>query len=278
MKSLFLFALVHMVAAQIADLVQSGMNEAMGEAKTGVFGAGPMTSQPKMDTSGGMGAMLGAMLKDLPKMMEKDNTGGSGLYKAAYSLIPGLDNHTVYAPKVIPENVKLPVIVWGNGGCSGDSTGFSKFLTEVASHGYYIVVNGKPGAGMGSSTKGTDLVDAINWIYANAGKGALATVDKSQLAAAGQSCGGIQAYSASLDPRVTLTGIFNSGLISQGNTKLFEKLHAPIGYFLGGSTDIAYLNVSILSIPSQFCKLGMLTPLELRASMTTRICPPRFPW
>ena len=241
----------------------SGVPSVMGEAQTGPFGAGPVTSQPKMDTGGGMSGMLGQLLKDLPKMMEKDNTGGSGLYKAAYSLIPGLDNHTIYAPKTLPENVKLPVIVWANGACSGDSTGFSKFLTEIASHGYYIVVNGKPGAGMGSSTKATDLVDAIDWVYANAGKGALATVDKSQLAAVGQSCGGIQAYSASLDPRVTLTGIFNSGLISQGNTKLFEKLHAPIGYFLGGPTDIAYLNVSVLFIPSQFCRLRNANIVEI---------------
>jgi hypothetical protein len=240
MKSLILGTFVSMAAAQMPN----GVPAAMGEAQTGVFGAGPVTSQPKMDGGASMSSMLGQLLKDLPKMMEKDNTGGSGLYKAGYALIPGFDNHTAYAPKVLPPGVKLPVIVWGNGGCSGDATGFSKFLTEVASHGYYIIANGKPGAGMASATKGTDLTDAIDWVYANAGKGELATVDKSQLAAAGQSCGGIQAYSASLDPRVTLTGIFNSGLISQGNTKLFEKLHAPIGYFLGGPTDIAYLNVS----------------------------------
>jgi hypothetical protein len=238
MQSIVFIALAAVAVAQMP----SGVPVAMGEASTGVFGAGPVTAQPKMD-GGGMSGMFGQLLKDLPKMMEKDNTGGSGLYNAAYSVIPGLENHTVYAPKVLPPDVKLPVIVWGNGACSGDGTGFSKFLTEIASHGYYIIANGKPGAGMASTTKASDLPDAIDWVYANTGKGALTTVDKTRLAAAGQSCGGIQAYSASLDPRVTLTSIFNSGLISQGNTKLFEKLHAPIGYFLGGPTDIAYLNV-----------------------------------
>lgn len=39
-----------------------------------------------------------------------------------------------------------------------------------------------------------------------------------------------------------LTGIFNSGLLNENNTHLFDQLHAPIGFFLGGKTDIAYLN------------------------------------
>jgi hypothetical protein len=52
-----------------------------------------------------------------------------------------------------------------------------------------------------------------------------------------------QRYSASLDKRVTLTGIFNSGLINADNTKRFAQLHAPVGFFLGGPSDIAYANV-----------------------------------
>lgn len=241
MKYSFVLPLATLATAQKG--FPGGVPSAMGEATTGPFGAGPVTAQPKMGGGGG-GKGLADLLKDLPKMREPDTSGGSGLYKAGYSLLPGFDGHTLYAPIFFPPNVTLPVIVWGNGACSGDGLGFSKFLTEVASHGYFIVANGKPGAGFQSQTKAKDLPDAIDWVYANAGKGKYATVDKTKLAAAGQSCGGIQAYSASLDPRVTLTGIFNSGLISRGNTVLFEKLKAPIGYFLGGPTDIAYENVS----------------------------------
>jgi hypothetical protein len=120
----------------------------------------------------------------------------------------------------------------------------SPSIHEIASHGYFIIANGKPGTALWSTTSAKDLPDAIDRVYANAGKGPYATVDKTRLAAAGQACGGIQAYSASLDSRATPTGIFNSGLISQGNTVLFEKLHAPVGWFLGGPTDIAYENVS----------------------------------
>jgi dienelactone hydrolase len=70
-------------------------------------------------------------------------------------------------------------------------------------------------------------------------------MDKTRIAVAGQSCGGIQAYTASLDPRIKATAIFNSGLINEVNKKHFPKLHAPVGYFLGGPTDIAYANVRI---------------------------------
>jgi hypothetical protein len=238
MKYSLLIPLAGMAVAQRG----AGVPAAMGEASTGPFGAGEATSAPKMNSKG-MGSMMSQLLKDLPKIREKDNTGGSGQYKAGYSTVVGFDRHTIYAPKTLPPNVTLPVIVWGNGACSGDGTGFSKFLTEIASHGYFIIANGKPGANMSSTTKASDLPDAIEWVYANAGKGPYVTVDKTRLAAAGQSCGGIQAYSASLDPRVTLTGIFNSGLINQRNTVLFEKLHAPVGWFLGGPTDIAYENV-----------------------------------
>ena len=244
MKYVLLLPLASTVMAQRGTT--KGVPAAMGEASTGPFGAGPVTAQPKMDSKA-MGSMMSQMMKDLPKIRERDTSGGSGQYKANYSTIPGLNGHTLYAPKVLPPDLKLPVIVWGNGACSGDGLGFSKFLTEIASHGYFIIANGKPGATMASTTKASDLPDAIDWVYANAGKGAYPSVDKTRLAAAGQSCGGIQAYSASLDSRVTLTGIFNSGLISQGNTVLFDKLRAPIGWFLGGPTDIAYENVSFIS-------------------------------
>src|ERR1700712_2229306 len=69
---------------------------------------------------------------------------GSGPYKAKHfadSTIPG---QTVYAPKTSVASVKLPVMVWGNGGCTNSGTIFYDFLVEVASYGYLIVANGPP--------------------------------------------------------------------------------------------------------------------------------------
>jgi dienelactone hydrolase len=88
----------------------------------------------------------------------------------------------------------------------------------------------------------------VDWVHKVAGTGEFANMDKDRIAVAGQSCGGVQAYTASLDPRIKVTGIFNSGLINAANKKYFPKLHAPVGYFLGGPTDIAYENVSSESL------------------------------
>ena len=161
-----------------------------------------------------------------------------------------------FSQVTITNELALTSYVIGNGACSGSGTWFAKFLNEIASHGFFIIANGSPTASaLGSSSKSTDLPDAIEWVWNNAGKGEYAHVDKTRIAAAGQSCGGVQAYSASLDPRVTLTGIFNSGLINAGNTKLFEKLHAPVGFFLGGPSDIAYENVSsrLSAVKEAYC-------------------------
>lgn len=57
----------------------------------------------------------------------------------------------------------------------------------------------------------------------------------------GQSCGGLMTYGASADPRLTTIVIWNSGLFSRDND-IYDGLHTPIAFFLGGETDIAYPN------------------------------------
>jgi hypothetical protein len=83
---------------------------------------------------------------------------------------------------------------------------------------------------------------SLDWVHKTAGSGKYTHIDKTKIAAAGQSCGGLQAYKVSVDPRITLTGIFDSGNL-QGNFDL-KKLHSPVGYFLGGTSDVAYKSVS----------------------------------
>lgn len=177
-----------------------------------------------------------------------DGTFGSGPYPAYYSELPGLAGHTIYAPKTPPPPaVKLPVLLWGNGMCSDQGLGFRNFLTEVASHGYYIIANGPPeGKGQSNNEK---MVNALNWIDKNGGTGTgnLAQVDKTKIGAAGQSCGGWQAYRVSTDKRIGLTGIFDSGGqmggMGAGPGFSVKQLHAPVGYFLGGTGDMAYKGV-----------------------------------
>src|ERR1700712_492249 len=83
--------------------------------------------------------------KGLPLKTETDTSGGSGPFKAAAFTDPTLPKHTIYAPQTPPPaDVKLPVIVWGNGLCAATGTFFYNFLMEVASHGFVVIANGAP--------------------------------------------------------------------------------------------------------------------------------------
>jgi hypothetical protein len=168
----------------------------------------------------------------------------SGPYKSAFWAEPGLPKHTIFAPMDPPPGLKLPVMVWGNGACSSNGTFFRRSLFEVASHGFFVIANGPPTGGAGQ-TKYTMQMEALSWIERNAGKGQFAHIDGTRVAAAGQSCGGLETYEAAVKAgpqKVHVVGIFNSGEFGTSKTSLQVK--QPIFYFLGGSSDIAYQNVS----------------------------------
>ncbi|KAK0649105.1 hypothetical protein B0T16DRAFT_389232 [Cercophora newfieldiana] len=167
---------------------------------------------------------------------------------ASWSTDATLPSHVVYAPTNPPAGLKLPVLVWGQTGCTYNGRVFDTFLTEVASHGILILSNGTPngasnpnGVAETASPNTTLHRTAIDWVTKTAGTGKYTGVDISRLAVAGQSCGGMQALFVSPDPRVTAIGIFNSGVINASDP-LPSKITKPIFYFLGGSTDIAYTN------------------------------------
>jgi len=134
------------------------------------------------------------------------------------------------------------VLVWGNGGCFGDGLMFAPFLTNVASYGFIAISSGAPGGTGG--TQPAQIAQSVDWISHLAGSGDYSTVDASRIAAAGQSCGGLEAYTLYNDSRVDVIGIFNSGIL--GNADDIKLVKQPVFYFLGGSTDIAYANVSVL--------------------------------
>ncbi len=67
----------------------------------------------------------------------------------------------------------------------------------------------------------------------------------------GHSCGGLQAIAAAADPRIKAVVAFDSGVYNRAGTGLsgvrvtkddLAKLHTPIAYFIGGTSDIAYPN------------------------------------
>ncbi|MEV4171727.1 alpha/beta hydrolase [Nonomuraea sp. NPDC049709] len=139
--------------------------------------------------------------------------------------------------------MQLPIVAWGNGACRADGTWFENFLKELASHGFLVIANGRPG-GTGT-TDAEMLLDAIDWAIAENSRltsRLRGRIDTTRIAVMGQSCGGLEAYEVSDDPRVTTTGIGKSGFMSAADKIQLSRLHAPIGYFIGGPGDIAYQN------------------------------------
>ncbi|MBO4500178.1 MAG: alpha/beta hydrolase [Bacteroidaceae bacterium] len=199
------------------------------------------------------------------------DNGGSGDYKAIMVGDESLPTHTIFRPQDLSQFSKsnpLPVLVWGNGGCANSPSGHINFLNEIASQGFIVIAIGPMptgqgggfGGGMGGGNRPqgaqSQLLDALDWITAqNADKTSqyYGKIDLKNVAAAGMSCGGLQAYQVSADPRIKTVMICNSGLFNNGGGSMMggmpnipkedlNKIKVPMLYILGGPTDIAYEN------------------------------------
>ncbi|KAK2768867.1 hypothetical protein FQN54_000727 [Arachnomyces sp. PD_36] len=172
----------------------------------------------------------------------------AGLAQAVMAQVPivtynpeDLSDHTVFQPENLTDFESVPVLVWGNGACSSDVSQHQPFLEEIASWGILVVASGTLGGG--STTTPEMMTASIDWASDNAGQGDYANIDATQIAAAGMSCGGTEAYAMNQDPRVTAFGIFNSGTLDPSQTDAtLGAINVPIFFFLGGPTDIAYEN------------------------------------
>jgi hypothetical protein len=245
------------VLGQTGPLPAKGDNGQLG----GIFGitGGVPKNGPTNEPSPGISAKGSEF--SLSKKRIRDF--GSGPYKAKHfadSTIPG---QTVYAPKSPAPGIKLPVMVWGNGGCTNSGTLFYDVLVEIASYGYLIVANGPPVSGIPEEgeieldpmldpydakfgkSKVQQMTDSVDWIV-KGGASKYGNIDTTKIVAAGQSCGGLEAYSASYhDNRIKLTLVINSGVLNENQKHMLKELTAPVGYFLGGPKDAGYLNVSM---------------------------------
>ncbi|KAL4906969.1 hypothetical protein BDW74DRAFT_176566 [Aspergillus multicolor] len=179
---------------------------------------------------------------------------GNGPYDAGHTTDPTLPRHTLYLPKNPPTNTSLPILIWGNGACSANGTLFGNLLTNIASYGFLAIASGSPN---GHGTTDVQLMrDALDWVENvtnHTGRYWGAAIDTANIAVAGQSCGGLEAYQMRDDERVKYLGIFNSGFLDLGffgdllgmpneDPETIKEVKKPVFYFLGGETDIAYKN------------------------------------
>lgn len=208
--------------------------------------------------------------------------GGSGAYRALMTVDTSLQTHTIYRPADLApfdETSRLPIVVWANGACANIGNRFRYFLTEIASHGYFVIAVGPIGPPQvesgGSATQAarsdTDpvdprdrpqdthwrqLIDAMDWAVAEADRDGgpyFRKLDPARIAVMGMSCGGLQAILASADPRAATTMIWNSGTYPRGGRILvgaeatkasLADLHAPIAYVTGDERDVAFENAN----------------------------------
>ncbi|HTE39935.1 MAG TPA: hypothetical protein VK629_03845 [Steroidobacteraceae bacterium] len=113
-----------------------------------------------------------------------------------------------------------------------------------------------PGAIPAPASRDAQLIDAIDWAIKENDRKDSAYRDRlntKKIAVMGQSCGGLQAIASSADPRIVTSVIWNSGVfVETGNTaarslsgarkQSLSKFHAPVAYFIGGPSDVAYPN------------------------------------
>jgi len=189
--------------------------------------------------------------------------GGGGAWPAVLEVRADLQTHTLYRPAALPEG-PLPLLVWGNGGCSNYGRSHERFLRHIASNGYIVIALGHawrqaaPVAADGETrdaTEAAQMDEAMTWAAARNADPAdelHGRIDVSRIALAGHSCGGLQAIKMSADPRVTTSMIFASGVYNRpgGRSRIqvskdeLLNLHGPIAYFTGGPDDIAHANAS----------------------------------
>jgi hypothetical protein len=99
----------------------------------------------------------------------------AGPYAVAAAAEPafGAPRLAVYRPTALdafPSKDKLPVVVWGNGGCLLDTTPFAGYLKTIAAHGFLIVTTAASEGATPPRVTADDLRAAIDWAIAESAR------------------------------------------------------------------------------------------------------------
>jgi len=246
-----------------ASLAQAppGSGQAPGQRQGQAAPTGPNTWFAPPGTSIGINRATGAVSFALPTQpidgsreqiarfdnWRKHPYAGTGPYPSTREENQELPTHTLYYPADLTRIPgKLPVILFGNGGCRNTSVEFTRFLGELASDGYFVAAIGRSdipfmivdiGAPLGESrvvgerqpgdtrpltnSSPADMLKALDYAVAENGRRGsrfFGKIDLTKVAVLGQSCGGTQAFRAARDSRVTTAVALNSNFPSRKST------------------------------------------------------------
>ena len=198
--------------------------------------------------------------------------GGSGRHKAVAVRERSLPDFVVYRPMNMDaamtvgrpgmfgtgaaKKEKLPVLVFCNGGCMDTSIGYENMLSDIASYGYVVVAIGQlqmmAQHNKDRHTPSSMVAKALDWISQQATDPTSPYYDKidvDRIAGAGHSCGGAQILANAADSRLKTYLILNAGMgnmtMADASKKSLKKLHGPILYLVGGTTDVAWQNAQM---------------------------------
>ena len=236
------------VAAMLGLTIGTGDVYAQPGAGVGPRGAGPGAR------AGGPGR--GAAVPAEPcsnRTLTDVDTSASGPYAvvAEQRCDAGIEKGTIYRPTELGGDEKYPIFVWGNGGCSQNGLSNRAAMSEIASHGYFVIADGIPGPGgsggpgMGQgdmTAQGAPLIAYIDWALAENSDPSseyYQSMDADRISSNGFSCGGLMAIGTVGDPRITTWGVTSSGM-ARVNDDFYDLVTQPVLFVEGGPGDVAY--------------------------------------
>lgn len=235
-----------------------------GTSSGGSSGAAGAAGSSGSGGGGGTGGGGGGTCTASKTANAKGSGSGTHMVVIETNSDPGIREGTIFRPSDLGAGKKYPIFVWGQGGCSKKGLDSQAAMSEIASHGYFVIADGTP-TGSGNRDQTGDVVGMakpliayIDWAIAENGKACSAyfqSLDTTKIAANGFSCGGLMAEGTAGDPRITTWGLTSSGMFSVKEA-FYKSIHTPVLLIEGGPSDIAYENgerdydnISKLTVP-----------------------------